>query len=132
MHHRSIGLLSLLVLVGCERSRNGPDVAQTGRSAAVLAIGPTDSTRAAAPSEPRKVRDWESWIPQWQIALRHPDTIPLVLGAPRERCTREGKRPLDTLTEAESHPQSVRLQPTNLSFDAIAAAHGFVRRVAGW
>src|SRR5437764_606141 len=114
MHFRSFGLLTLIVLVGCERSRQTPGVAQTGRSAAVPAIGPTDSTRAAAPSEPPKVRDWESWIPEWQIALRHPDTIPLVLGAPRERCTRQGEWPLDTLSETESHPQSVRLQPTNL------------------
>lgn len=132
MHRRSITLLTVLVLAGCERSQKTLNVAQTGRSAAAPAMGPTDSAHAANVSEARKVLDWESWIPQWQIAFRHPDTIPVILGAPLERCAQEGKGPLDMLSEAPSHSGSMRLQPTNLPFDAIAVAHGFVRRGAGW
>ena len=134
MNSRSIALsvLTLLITAGCERARKTPDVVQAGHSATAASRPATvDSTHPASSRERDVVRDWETWIPQWQVALRHPDTIPVEVIAPMRNCAAGGNEP--PAMTAKGGPRSkILLQVTRASFDAIAATHGFVRQGSGW
>ena len=133
MTSRSIILpvLCLLTAAGCEPARKSPDVVQTGHSATAVARPATaDSTHPPA-SEPRKVLDWETWIPQWQVALRHPDTIPVEMMSPLRGCAGGSIEP-PAVDDHVGSRSTIRIQVTRASFDAIAAAHGFVRQKTEW
>ena len=121
--------LTILAVTGCERARKSPAVAQTGNSAAAPPgrAAPVESTHSAPARE--RARDWETWIPQWQLALRHPDTLPIELVSPGESCTRRNE-PVDAHLD-DARPK-LRVQVTQGSFEAIAVAHGFIRRGNAW
>ena len=127
-------LLIVLAVAGCERTRKTPDVVQTGHSA--TAVAPHATLDTAHPSsakapEPRVVRDWETWIPQWQVALRDPDTLAVEVMSPLRSCAPGSNEPPDVGRRSDWRPK-LRVQVTQASFDAIAAAYGFVRQGKGW
>ena len=116
-------LLSTL-LIGCERAAE-----QSADSAAVLVARDSAPRAPRAPDIPQYR---ELWVPHWELALQHTESVTVSVSQPTSSCRASGGAQVARVMERADGYRNIVLAVTNEPFDTIARLAGFERRGDKW
>jgi hypothetical protein len=110
-----------LAMCACERKAPAPANTRAATRAKPASV--------AVPTRPQQIA---LWIPQWELALEHPDSIPVTVGNVLDRCEKNARVRLNRdTTETAALDGVLLVSVTNEPPDNIAAAKGGLGGHAG-
>jgi len=116
-------MLSML-LAGCGRAAE-----QSADSARVIAAGDTAPRTPRAPEIPQYR---EFWVPHWELALQHTESVTVSVSQPTSSCRASGRTEVARDMGRADGYRNMVLAVTNEPFDTIARLAGFERRGNKW
>ena len=114
---------SSLALIACDRSAERP----------ADSAGRRDTTTAAAkPREPVVPQYVEIWVPHWELALQHTESVTVSVTNPTRRCEESGRARLERLIDRRGHWDPQILVTAQVPDDYCDSTAPRVRRSFVW